>query len=281
MIKLLRPGFSVGIALLALLAPPALAAPPQTINYQGFLADAGGTPVTGTVGITFRLYNAASGGTALYTEVQPSIAVTTGIFNAMIGSTTPITLPFDVPYWLTVAVNADPEMSPRQPLASSPYAFRAAALDSGATLAGSQLTGSITTATIPVANVVGAVPGPPGPPGPTSVANCPGGMTRIELPHSTLCYHEGNSTLSDWDTADGYCFDQFQTGMCTLNQWRAAICRAGAGDPGRSWLADVAGRAADGTPAFATISGCTGESVGESSYPTALRGPCCQEWPRY
>ncbi len=151
---------------LPLLACFASAAPPQTINYQGYLTNPGGSPINSSVGITFKLYNAASGGAPLFTEVQPSVAVSSGNFNAVIGAISPITLPFDVPYWLTVTINADPEMSPRQPLASSAYAFRAAALASTATLAGSQLTGSITTATIPVANVVGAVAGPAGPTGP-------------------------------------------------------------------------------------------------------------------
>ena len=162
-------------AVLTLLAPIAIAAPPQTINYQGYLTNAGSTPVNGSVVMTFRLYNAASGGAALYNETQLSVGVANGNFNAVIGSVTPITLPFDVPYWLTVAINADGEMSPRQPLASSPYAFRASSLDSAATLTGAQITGSITMATIPVANVVGAVAGPPGPTGPQG----PQGLTGL------------------------------------------------------------------------------------------------------
>jgi hypothetical protein len=165
---------------------PALAAPPQTINYQGYLTNAGGTPVNSAVAITFKLYDAATGGAALYTEAHPTVTVSNGNFNTLIGSVTPIPLPFNVPYWLTVSINADAEMAPRQPLSSSPYAFRAAALDGNATLAGSQISGSITTATIPVANVVGAVAGPagptgsqgpPGPPGPNDIT---GNLTMVD-----------------------------------------------------------------------------------------------------
>jgi len=94
--------------------------------------------------MTFKLYNVASGGSALYTEVQPSVAVSNGSFNAVIGAVSPISLPFDVPYWLTVTINADPEMSPRQPLASSPYALRALSLDATATIPGSSVVGPIT-----------------------------------------------------------------------------------------------------------------------------------------
>ena len=142
---------------LALLVTLATAAPPQTINYQGYLTNPGGTPVNNAVVLTFRLYNVANGGAALYSETQLSVNVINGNFNAVIGSVTPITLPFDVPYWLTVTVNSDAEMTPRQPLASSPYAFRAASLDSAATIAGSQITGPINTATIVGSQISGTI----------------------------------------------------------------------------------------------------------------------------
>ena len=60
--KLLRFMLCAG---LALFATQAIAAPPQTINYQGYLTNPGGTPVNSTVVMTFRLYNAASGGAAM------------------------------------------------------------------------------------------------------------------------------------------------------------------------------------------------------------------------
>ena len=152
-------------ACFAMFIPLTFAAPPQTINYQGFLTSTTGTPTNGAVVMTFKLYNAATNGSLLYTEVQNPIAVTNGNFNAVIGAVSPITLLFDVPYWLTVTINTDGEMIPRQPLASSPYAFRASSLDSVATISGSQISGSIATATIPVANIVGSVAGPAGPQG--------------------------------------------------------------------------------------------------------------------
>ena len=166
-------------ACFAMFIPLTFAAPPPTINYQGFLTSTTGTPTNGAVVMTFKLYNAATGGAALYTEVQNPIAVTNGNFNAVIGAVSPITLLFDVPYWLTVTINADAEMSPRQPLASSPYAFRASSLDSVATIAGSQITGSITTATIPVANIIGSVAGPPGPQGIQGVTGMTGAAGAV------------------------------------------------------------------------------------------------------
>ena len=123
---------------------PALAALPPTLNYQGYLTNPAGTPVNAAVAMTFRLYNAASGGVLLYTEAQPSVPVTNGSFNAVLGVVAPIALAFDFPYWLSVQVNTDPEMGPRQPLTSSAYAFRAAALDAAASISGAQITGTIT-----------------------------------------------------------------------------------------------------------------------------------------
>lgn len=82
-----------------------LASPPPTINYQGYLTNAGNVAVNSGASMTFRLYTAASGGTALWTETQPSVAVSNGNFNAVLGVTTPIPLPFDAPGQLTTSVN--------------------------------------------------------------------------------------------------------------------------------------------------------------------------------
>ena len=38
---------------------------PQTINYQGYLTNAEGVPVNGTVQMVFSIYNVDTGGTAL------------------------------------------------------------------------------------------------------------------------------------------------------------------------------------------------------------------------
>jgi hypothetical protein len=73
---------------------------------------------------------------------------------------TPLALPFDVPYWLTVTINADGEMSPRQEVTASAYAIRSAnadALAPAATVAGAQVTGSIVTGTLPTGNLTGTI----------------------------------------------------------------------------------------------------------------------------
>ena len=62
-----------------------------TISYQGRLADSGGTPVSSAgLGMTFKLYNAASGGSALWTETYAGVPVNNGLFHVLLGSITPI-----------------------------------------------------------------------------------------------------------------------------------------------------------------------------------------------
>jgi cysteine-rich repeat protein len=117
--------------LIGLLARPAVADIPQRLNYQGYLTNSVGQPINTAAGmplhLTFKLYAAASGGAALYTE-QQDVVVTNGVFNAQIGTVTPLTLPFDVPYFLEISIGAgqNPEvLAPRQAVASTPYSLRA------------------------------------------------------------------------------------------------------------------------------------------------------------
>lgn len=121
-------GTVLAAAVLSLAAAPAalLAAPPQTIAYQGYLSTSAGTPVNGAVTITFSLYTAPAVETALWSETQAGVQVTNGVYAVILGTVTPLTLAFDRQYWLGVKIGADAEMSPRHALASAPYAFRAA-----------------------------------------------------------------------------------------------------------------------------------------------------------
>jgi len=92
----------------------------SAINYQGRLADSSGSPLSGTYTMTFRLYEAATGGTALATDIQ-DVVVTGGLFNTE--------LYFDQSYfdgralWLGVKVGSDSEMTPRQEFGPVPYAL--------------------------------------------------------------------------------------------------------------------------------------------------------------
>lgn len=107
----------------------ASAAVPKTMSYQGYLTDTVGTPISGNRSMTFRLYDVASNGSPLWTETQPSVALTNGIYQVNLGSVTPLNLPFDQPYYLGITVATDPEMTPRQPLASVGTSLRTAIAD--------------------------------------------------------------------------------------------------------------------------------------------------------
>ena len=126
----MRTAASVLVACLMLASSIASGAVPHLLSYQGVLRDLSGNVVPdGQYNLTFRIYSASSGGTALWTETQ-SLSVSGGILNASLGSVIPLGIPFDVPYWLGITVGATPELTPRVRLAAAPYALRAAVADS-------------------------------------------------------------------------------------------------------------------------------------------------------
>jgi hypothetical protein len=97
------------------------------LSYQGYLTDAGGEPLTGDMDITFRLYDAPSGGAALWTEAHTgdnAVPVEDGLFNVMLGSLTPIssTVWSNGASYLGVQVGNDGVMSPREVVGAVPYA---------------------------------------------------------------------------------------------------------------------------------------------------------------
>lgn len=100
---------------------------PQLINYQGRLTDASGVPLTGPYSITFSIYDAPSGGTALWTETQTEVSVTNGLFNVLLGSVTeiPTTIFEEKDRYLGIKVGTDSEMIPRRRMVSVGYAFNA------------------------------------------------------------------------------------------------------------------------------------------------------------
>lgn len=98
---------------------------PRTLNVQGRLKNktTGKIVSNGTYNFTFKIYTTATGGTALWEESQ-NLTVEKGVYSGILGSTTPINLPFDVPYYLGIDVNSKGEMSPRITMTNMPYSFR-------------------------------------------------------------------------------------------------------------------------------------------------------------
>jgi hypothetical protein len=116
---------------MALLSTAALADVPGLISYQGTLTDDGGVALDTTVAMTFSIYPDSNAGPQLWTETQPSVEVTDGLFNVLLGRVIPLSdaVFLESERWLGVQVGGDPEMTPRQRIGSVAYAFRTARAD--------------------------------------------------------------------------------------------------------------------------------------------------------
>lgn len=132
---------SVSFAVFAMLlmTTPAHADILEQINYQGKLTDATGIPVAnGSYDAVFKIYDASSGGTLLWTGTHTTansnpLTVTGGIFSTLLGSGTGNTLNIDFStdtYYLGVTIGADAEMTPRKRIGAVPQAFNAKNLKS-------------------------------------------------------------------------------------------------------------------------------------------------------
>ena len=109
----------------------------SSINYQGRLTDSAGNPLDDTYTMTFKLYENATGGTALATDTH-SVTVTDGLFSTTLNLGTNS---FDGrALWLGIKVESDPEMTPRQELQPVPYAL---SLRPGAVINGSVNNGPV------------------------------------------------------------------------------------------------------------------------------------------
>lgn len=132
------------ILMLTLIATcAAYSAVPPIISYQGKLMQPSGAAVRdGTYSIQFAIYDVPTGGTALWSETNSSVQVKGGLFSVLLGSV--VNLPvniFDNPdRWFAVKVGTDPEMTPRQKIASVGYAIKAGTADSAATVADASIT---------------------------------------------------------------------------------------------------------------------------------------------
>jgi hypothetical protein len=113
------------------LSPDAPDASSHFIPIQGRLTDDSGNPLDGTYNMTFRLYGAYTGGTALCEDTR-GVSVNNGLFSAyMEGAGCPID---GRQLYLSVQVGDDSEMAPRQFIDNVPYAW---SLRPGAVISGS------------------------------------------------------------------------------------------------------------------------------------------------
>ncbi|MFA7008682.1 MAG: hypothetical protein WC204_07455, partial [Elusimicrobiales bacterium] len=114
-----------GLLMVLAAAPPARAAVPELINFQGKLTGADGKAVSRLVPIVFKFYTAAAGGSPVWTETRDITPDNYGIYSVMLGEIVPFNLNFSVPYWLGVSVGSDTEMTPRYRIVPSAYSLYA------------------------------------------------------------------------------------------------------------------------------------------------------------
>src|SRR3989337_2045577 len=100
---------------------------PQMINYQGKLTKSSGAPLDTTISMVFSIYADSAGTILKWTETQGAVVVEKGIFNVLLGNVNliPDTVFDGSIRYLGVKVGADPEITPRKPMVSVAYAYRA------------------------------------------------------------------------------------------------------------------------------------------------------------
>ncbi len=100
-----------------------LAQPPYTMNYQGYVTNAAGEPLSGSYDMTASLWNAAAAGLQRWgPEAHAAVVVSKGLFNLVLGETTPLAPSvFNEALYLELSVGTT--TLPRQPLRATAYAY--------------------------------------------------------------------------------------------------------------------------------------------------------------
>ena len=97
------------------------------MNYQGFITDTLGNPITNpTVSITFGIWSTSAGGSQFWFETQ-IVSINKGIFNAVLGTTNPIPdsiFTKSTDRWIELTV-AGISLSPRTRIVAVSYAYTA------------------------------------------------------------------------------------------------------------------------------------------------------------
>jgi len=101
---------------------------PNQFSVQGKLTDSEGNPIEGQTEIVFSIYTQASGGSNIWSKTH-NMLISNGILNTFL-----VVTPNDLmdangklynKYYLGIQVTGDSEMTPRQELASAPFAITA------------------------------------------------------------------------------------------------------------------------------------------------------------
>ncbi len=112
---------------LLLAIPFAYADVPRLISVQGRLTDNFNTLITAPTDFVFKIYDGL--GTELWSEDHtqangnPVTPDSSGVFSVLLGSSNPLNIGFDEPYWLEVQIEGE-TLTPRQQIGSAGYAIR-------------------------------------------------------------------------------------------------------------------------------------------------------------
>jgi hypothetical protein len=100
---------------------------PNTVGFEGFLAQANGAPIAnGTYTLTFRAYDVPTAGTALWAEQLTHVQVTNGLYSVVLGATMPFNAnTFNGSRWIGVTVGTGTEIVPRTQISAVPFALNA------------------------------------------------------------------------------------------------------------------------------------------------------------
>jgi hypothetical protein len=198
---------------------------PVTLNYQGFLRNPDGSLTTGEYTITARIYDQATAGTTLYTTTVPNVTVRDGLFNIVLGDNPALDPGVfdDVPRYIGISLNPDPELIPRQRLHAVPWAYTAKTLVANAELENAKVNGNVGIQT----DSVGAIP--------LLVGREAGGTKLVlnDIDEARWGFDTFNYTLS-------FRSDKCSTGPCNVTEpglWPAVVQIENDGDI--SWAGDL------------------------------------------
>ena len=119
-----------------LLTPSVQAAAPRLLPFQGRLTDASGTPVAdGAKVVQFKIYDAPTGGTAVWNGEVQKVTVNGGLVSTLLGSKADLSaVDFNQALYLEITVDAnadnqitaaDPPLLPRQSILPAVFAVEA------------------------------------------------------------------------------------------------------------------------------------------------------------
>lgn len=100
-----------------------------SLSIQGSIQNSSGVALPdGQYELIFNIYDVATGGQAVWTEIQPQVEIIGGLYSSILGLITPLTASskafnFTKPYYLGVTLKGKQEISPRAELSASAYSL--------------------------------------------------------------------------------------------------------------------------------------------------------------